>query len=73
MEVNSLNKLTQAGGKLDKSSSLYFAEICKKKRIKFFTMYGQTEATARMSCLDPEFSILKSGSIGRAIFGGDFL
>jgi long-chain acyl-CoA synthetase len=72
MELNSLNKLTQAGGKLDKSTSLYFAEICNKKIIKFFTMYGQTEATARMSCLDPEFSILKSGSIGRAISGGEF-
>ena len=35
-------------------------------------MYGQTEATARMSYLPPELSLLKLGSIGVAIPGGEF-
>lgn len=35
-------------------------------------MYGQTEATARMSYLDPKCSIIKLGSIGKGIPGGTF-
>jgi acyl-CoA synthetase (AMP-forming)/AMP-acid ligase II len=34
-----------------------------------FVMYGQTEATARLSCLPPEFLDAKRGSIGRGIPG----
>ncbi len=72
MEFSSLKKITQAGGKLDKKLSLKFAEICNKKSIDFIVMYGQTEATARMSYLPSKFSISKAGSIGIAIPGGDF-
>ena len=39
---------------------------------RFFVMYGQTEATARMSYLPPEYSLLKLGSMGIAIPGGEF-
>ena len=35
-------------------------------------MYGQTEATSRMSFLDWEFSETKIGSIGKAVKGGKF-
>jgi acyl-coenzyme A synthetase/AMP-(fatty) acid ligase len=35
-------------------------------------MYGQAEATARMSYLHPENAVEKAGSIGRAIPGGSF-
>jgi acyl-CoA synthetase (AMP-forming)/AMP-acid ligase II len=35
-------------------------------------MYGQTEATARMSILDPMYTSEKIGSIGKAIPGGEF-
>jgi long-chain acyl-CoA synthetase len=34
-----------------------------------FIMYGQTEATARLSCLPPEFLDTKLGSIGKGIPG----
>lgn len=34
---------------------------------KIFVMYGQTEATARLSCVPPEMLESKMGSIGRAI------
>ena len=40
---------------------------------QFFVMYGQTEATARMSYLPPQYSLTKAGSIGQAIPGGEFL
>lgn len=36
---------------------------------KIFVMYGQTEATARLSYLPPEFLDAKPGSIGRGIPG----
>ena len=35
-------------------------------------MYGQTEATARMSYLPCQYTIEKIGSIGQAIPGGKF-
>lgn len=70
MDLPSLTTLTQAGGKLGKELSLEFATICRDKGIRFFVMYGQTEATARMSYLPPEYAISKPGSIGVAIPGG---
>ncbi|WP_110112057.1 AMP-binding protein [Bacillus sp. CGMCC 1.16541] len=67
----SLQKLTQAGGKLSSILSDKFARVCDQKGIKFFTMYGQTEATARMAYLPYEKNLEKVGSIGIAIPGGE--
>ena len=38
-----------------------------------FVMYGQTEATARLSYLPPELADAKAGSIGRGIPGVELL
>jgi len=35
--------------------------------IKFYAMYGQTEATARISCMEPERWEEKPGSVGRPL------
>ncbi|MBT5925980.1 MAG: AMP-binding protein, partial [Verrucomicrobia bacterium] len=67
-----LKYITQAGGKLNKNLVLEFNEICQKKDINFIVMYGQTEATARMSYLPPESLDSKAGSIGIAIPNGKF-
>jgi acyl-CoA synthetase (AMP-forming)/AMP-acid ligase II len=72
MNLPSLRYLTQAGGKLSPELSAEFAEICARKGMKFIVMYGQTEATARMSYLPWEFARSKAGSIGMAIPGGAF-
>lgn len=72
MELPSLRYMTQAGGRLGESLHERFADICKEKDIDFFVMYGQTEATARMSYLPPEKAQEKIGSIGIAIPGGAF-
>ncbi|WP_226671319.1 AMP-binding protein [Metabacillus litoralis] len=69
----SLKNLTQAGGKLSSNLSIKFAEVCNQKGIQFFTMYGQTEATARMSYLPYEKNLDKVGSIGIAIPGGELI
>ncbi len=67
----SIKKLTQAGGKLSSILSNKFAIVCNQKGIQFFTMYGQTEATARMTYLPSEKNLDKVGSIGIAIPGGE--
>ena len=72
MNLPSLKYITQAGGKLSTKLCSEFADICSKKGIEFYVMYGQTEATARMSYLPPEYSIKKLGSMGITIPGGEF-
>ena len=72
MDLPYLKTITQAGGKLNDDLNLEFSEFCKKEGKHFFVMYGQTEATARMSYLPHEYSIKKLGSIGIAIPDGKF-
>tara|TARA_B100002003_G_scaffold84280_1_gene78718 strand:- start:812 stop:2212 length:1401 start_codon:yes stop_codon:yes gene_type:complete len=72
MNLPHLKYITQAGGKLSRELSVEFADICKQKGMRFYTMYGQTEATARMSYLPWEYARTKAGSIGIAIPGGEF-
>ena len=61
--------MTQAGGKLDEKTLKYFGNICKKNNIKFYVMYGQTEAAPRMSCLNWKDFFLKFNSIGKPLSG----
>ena len=63
---------TQAGGKLANKLLLHYAHLCNQSCKKFYVMYGQTEATARMSYLPPDKLISKIGSIGVPIPGGRF-
>jgi long-chain acyl-CoA synthetase len=62
-----LRSLLQAGGHLAPSFVRQLQEAFRHTRI--FLMYGQTEATARLACLPPEFLSVKPGSIGKAIPG----
>jgi acyl-CoA synthetase (AMP-forming)/AMP-acid ligase II len=62
-----LRYVTQAGGKLHQAFILEFKDLFPD--IAFFVMYGQTEATARLSYLPPEFLPEKTGSVGRGIPG----
>jgi acyl-CoA synthetase (AMP-forming)/AMP-acid ligase II len=59
--------VTQAGGKLATTFIDEFRESFPK--VKFIVMYGQTEATARLSYLSPELYENKKGSIGKGIPG----
>lgn len=72
MDLPSLRKITQAGGKLSEALQLEFANYADEHNIKFYVMYGQTEATARMSYLPSHLSKSKLGSIGIPIPGGKF-
>ena len=62
-----LRYVTQAGGKLHNVFIETFIQAFPK--ISFYVMYGQTEATARLSFLPPEMLTEKMGSIGKAIAG----
>lgn len=68
----SLRYMTQAGGKLPKELVEYYAMLGQQNGWQFYVMYGQTEATARMSYLPPEHVIADSSSIGIAIPQGYF-
>ncbi|WP_118976981.1 AMP-binding protein [Taibaiella koreensis] len=68
----SLRYLTQAGGKLNPTLVTQFAAYSKEHGFPFYVMYGQTEATARMSWLEPTALERKAGAIGKAIKDGSF-
>jgi long-chain acyl-CoA synthetase len=72
MDLPPLKILTQAGGRLNTDLSKEISSYCLRSGKHFFMMYGQTEATARMSFLPPDYSSIKPGSIGIAIPGGEF-
>jgi long-chain acyl-CoA synthetase len=63
----SLRRLQQAGGKLPNP---FIQEIRRAfHNVQLFIMYGQTEATARLSYLPPELLDDKLGSIGKGLPG----
>jgi len=62
-----LRYVTQAGGKLHNVFIEEFVGAFPK--INFVVMYGQTEATARLSYLPPDLVVKKMGSIGKGIPG----
>lgn len=69
LKVPGLRYVTQAGGAMQ-------PETVKWARSAFdpaalYVMYGQTEATARLSYLDPADAVAKEGSIGRGLAGVD--
>ena len=70
MDLACLKTLTQAGGHLHEDLQMKYAEWAARTGRRFFVMYGQTEATARMSYIPPEKCIEKIGSIGIPVPGG---
>ncbi len=67
-----LKLMTQAGGALGENLMSYLLEEAQCRGIDFAVMYGQTEATARMSCFFLNRHPDKFGSVGKAIPGGHF-
>jgi long-chain acyl-CoA synthetase len=62
-----LRYITQAGGPMTPALTQRIMEAM--PHLKIYVMYGQTEASARLSYLEPERLLEKIGSIGRAIPG----
>jgi len=61
-DLTSVRYMTQAGGPMPPANIKQLLE--KVSHIKFFVMYGQTEATARLTYLPPEKLYEKLGSVG---------
>lgn len=71
-DLPSLKYVTQAGGRLAPDRVLKYAWISKRNHWSFFVMYGQTEATARMSYVPPHILENHVECIGIPIPGGEF-
>ncbi|WP_233611572.1 AMP-binding protein [Amycolatopsis sp. WAC 01376] len=72
LDLPSLRYVTQAGGRLDPTKVAEYAELGRRRGWRFFVMYGQTEATARMAYLPPDLASAHPGAIGLPVPGGDF-
>jgi len=66
-ELKSMRKFQQAGGKLQ--TVLIQELVDSVPQANVYVMYGQTEATARLSYLPPDLLSTKLGSIGKGIPG----
>lgn len=68
---STLKTLTQAGGRMAPALIDRVAAAASRIGARFFVMYGQTEATARIAYLPPEMLGEFTGAIGKAIPGGE--
>lgn len=68
-KFKNINFLAQAGGEL---SSFYKKKLGVKFKNKLYVMYGATEASPRLSCLNPKMLHKKISSIGKPINGVKF-
>ncbi|MCC7053591.1 MAG: AMP-binding protein [Gemmatimonadaceae bacterium] len=70
LNVPHLRTLTQAGGRLDPKLISHFHDLAVRRGGRLFVMYGQTEATARITILPAAALPSKLGSVGPAVPGG---
>ncbi|CAE6809953.1 Long-chain-fatty-acid--CoA ligase [Paraburkholderia domus] len=70
LPLDSLQTMTQAGGRLSAPLIEYFRQLSDDRGWRFFVMYGQTEAAPRISYVPPAMLQAKAGSIGIAVPGG---
>jgi acyl-CoA synthetase (AMP-forming)/AMP-acid ligase II len=70
MELPHLRYVTQAGGRLDPATVRRYAELGRAQGWDLYVMYGQTEATARMTFLPPALAATRPESVGRPVAGG---
>ncbi len=68
-DLSSVRYITQAGGPMTPAHTQKLRELLPHATL--YVMYGQTEATARLSYLPPEDLARKLGSVGKSIPGVD--
>lgn len=69
-ELDRLRFATQAGGRLAPDMVRHYARLAKQGGWQFFVMYGQTEASPRISYLPPELAEQYPQAIGVPVPGG---
>ncbi len=70
-EYPALRLMLHSGGPIDPDTVRYYAELMQGSQCRFVRMYGQTEATARITCLDPELLESHPESVGSVIPCGE--
>ena len=68
--LSKLNFITQAGGKIKENCFYKLFDKLSLSNTKFYIMYGQTEASPRMSYFIVNKKLFINGIIGKAIQGG---
>lgn len=68
-DLSHLRYVTQAGGAMPRAQIAQLRSVLPHTRV--FIMYGQTEATARLTYLDPAQLETRLGSVGRPLQGID--
>ncbi|HVK25148.1 MAG TPA: AMP-binding protein [Actinokineospora sp.] len=71
-DLPTLRYVTQAGGRLSPDQVRRHAALASAGGWRFFVMYGQTEATARMAYLPADLAATRPGAVGVPIPGGSF-
>ncbi|WP_026834842.1 AMP-binding protein [Eubacterium xylanophilum] len=69
-KYKNIRKFTQAGAAMQIELLRHWSDLCEIKGYQFYVMYGQTEATARMTVLDFDKLNDKLGSVGKPIGNG---
>lgn len=70
LQVPRLSKFVQTGGRLPEDLALKFHRIASQRRGTLHLMYGQAEATARITGLEPHFLPDAVRSVGQVLAGG---
>ena len=70
MDLPQVRKMTQAGGKMYEGLVRRFNDLMVARGGELYVMYGQAEASPRISCVPPERFAEKIGSAGIALPGG---
>ena len=66
----SLRKLTHSGGKVDSALTAWLTDDMAALGMQMYFMYGQTEATGRISVLPPSMAASKRGAVGWPVLDG---
>jgi long-chain acyl-CoA synthetase len=73
IELPDLRHTSQAGGRLDVDEVRHLLGLAQARGWRHHSMYGQTEATARIAVLPPDRAAAKPGCIGVAVPGTELL
>ena len=68
-DLPTLRYVTQAGGRMDPARVRRFAELGQERGFDLVVMYGQCEATARMTWLPPDLAVGHPDTVGRPVPG----
>lgn len=73
MDLPGLRYITQAGGRLSADKITSYGRLARSRNWRLFVMYGQTEASPRISYIPPDDLLDNIDAIGRPVPGGEIV